>query len=82
MTLPNGGGYVDRLLFTSTDDRRDASHLNADGQASAAFSRGVMIVEAKQWTLVSRSASPRIASTAMPHARSSTISKPACSMTA
>jgi hypothetical protein len=51
MTLPNGGGYVDRLLFESANDRRDASHLNADGQASAAFSHGVTILKAKQWEL-------------------------------
>jgi hypothetical protein len=49
VNLPGDRGFVDRLLFDSPDDRRDAVHLNAENQASAAFSRGVTILEAKQW---------------------------------
>jgi hypothetical protein len=49
VNLPGDRGFVDRLLFDSPDDRRDAVHPNAENQASAAFGRGVTILEAKQW---------------------------------
>ncbi len=49
VNLPDDRGFVDRLLFDSPNDRRDAVHLNAEGEARAAFSRGVTILEAKQW---------------------------------
>ncbi|MDR9432068.1 MAG: N-6 DNA methylase, partial [Natronomonas sp.] len=48
-TVPDGGGYVDRLLFDSGDDRRDAAHLQGDGQHRAAFGVGSTVLEAKQW---------------------------------
>lgn len=48
-TLPDGGGYVDRLLFDSADDRRDAANLSSDGMRSAAFKKGIGVLEAKQW---------------------------------
>jgi hypothetical protein len=49
VNLPGDRGFVDRLLFDSPDDRRDAVHLNAEGEPRAAFGRRVTILEAKQW---------------------------------
>ena len=50
VTLPNGGGYVDELLFESPTDRRDAAgvYLKTEDTTDL-FERGIGIVEAKQW---------------------------------
>jgi type I restriction-modification system DNA methylase subunit len=48
-TLPGGGGYVDRLLFESVEDRRDAQNLKATGNAAGAFGQASALLEAKQW---------------------------------
>jgi type I restriction-modification system DNA methylase subunit len=47
--LPDGGGFVDRLLLGSTDDRRDAAMLQGQGNLGAMYSRGLGVLEAKQW---------------------------------
>ena len=36
-TLPDGGGYTDRLLFDSPETRREAARRKQDGEPSAAF---------------------------------------------
>jgi hypothetical protein len=48
--LPDGGGFVDELLFEDADARRDAVRIamDADGPVDL-FERGVGLVEAKQW---------------------------------
>jgi type I restriction-modification system DNA methylase subunit len=48
-TLPGGGGRVDRVLFETADDRRDAAAAKSDGRSDATFGRSLAIVEAKQW---------------------------------
>ena len=49
-TLPDGGGYVDVLLFEDTDARRDAAatYLGTEDTTDL-FEGGLGIVEAKQW---------------------------------
>ena len=50
VTLPNGGGHVDELLFETTTARRDAAGVYLDTKDTTdLFERGVGIVEAKQW---------------------------------
>ncbi len=49
VTLPDGGGYVDRLLFENEDVRRDSATQALDGGTEGHFSRAVAILEAKQW---------------------------------
>jgi len=50
VTLPNGGGYVDELLFETPTDRRDAAKVYLDtNDTTDLFERGVGLVEAKQW---------------------------------
>ena len=48
-TLPNGGGYVDRLLYEDDDARRAAAERKADGDVDGMFSQASTILEAKQW---------------------------------
>jgi hypothetical protein len=50
VTLPDGGGYVDELLFESESARVDAAEvfLSTDDTTDL-FDRGVGLVEAKQW---------------------------------
>jgi len=50
VTLPDGGGFVDELLFESPTARREAAevYLNTEN-TSDLFERGIGIVEAKQW---------------------------------
>ncbi|MFB1064040.1 Eco57I restriction-modification methylase domain-containing protein [Natrinema sp. H-ect4] len=49
-TLPEGGGYVDVLLFEDTAARRDAAEVYLSSEDTAdLFDRGVGLVEAKQW---------------------------------
>ena len=50
VTIPDGGGFVDELLFETTTARRDAAKVYLDtGDTTDLFERGVGIVEAKQW---------------------------------
>ena len=50
VTLPDGGGFVDELLFETTTARRDAAEVYLDTEDTTdLFERGVGIVEAKQW---------------------------------
>lgn len=50
ITLPNGGGYVDELLFESPIRRRDAAEVYLSTEDTTdLFERGIGIVEAKQW---------------------------------
>ena len=49
VTLPDGGGYVDRLLFESDDARREGAKRALDGDHEGLFSRASAILEAKQW---------------------------------
>ena len=48
-TLPDGGGYTDRLLFDSPETRREAAARKQAGEPSAAFGRASAVLEAKQW---------------------------------
>ncbi|WP_115862419.1 Eco57I restriction-modification methylase domain-containing protein [Halorussus litoreus] len=48
-TLPDGGGYVDRLLFESADARREAEMQGMEGDAEVLFKRASAVLEAKQW---------------------------------
>jgi len=50
VTLPNGGGFVDELLFETPTTRREAAefYLNTEDTTDL-FERGIGIVEAKQW---------------------------------
>lgn len=50
VTLPNGGGYVDALLFEDTSARREAASIYLDTEDTTdLFDRGIGLVEAKQW---------------------------------
>jgi type I restriction-modification system DNA methylase subunit len=49
VTLPDGGGYVDRLLFESEDVRRESARQALDSGTEGHFSRSLSILEAKQW---------------------------------
>ncbi|SEO92755.1 N-6 DNA Methylase [Halorientalis persicus] len=50
VTLPDGGGFVDELLFETPTVRRDAAEVYLDTEDTTdLFERGVGIVEAKQW---------------------------------
>ena len=49
VTLPDGGGYVDRLLFENDDVRREGAKRALDGDHEGLFSRASAILEAKQW---------------------------------
>ncbi|MCG1002041.1 MULTISPECIES: Eco57I restriction-modification methylase domain-containing protein [Halobacterium] len=48
-TLPDSGGYNDRLLFTSDGERRDAAQRVADGEDDADYKLASAVLEAKQW---------------------------------
>ncbi|WP_135828681.1 Eco57I restriction-modification methylase domain-containing protein [Halorussus halobius] len=48
-TLPDGGGYVDRLLFESEETRREAEMEGMDAGAGEMFKRASAVMEAKQW---------------------------------
>ncbi len=49
-TLPDGGGFVDILLFADTDARRDAAAVYLDTEDTAdLFDGGLGLLEAKQW---------------------------------
>jgi len=48
-TVPGGGGYNDRLLFDSDEERREAAKLALDGNDGAMYGRASAVLEAKQW---------------------------------
>jgi len=48
-TLPDGGGYNDRLLFESDETRRDAAKRALDGNNEAMYGLASAVLEAKQW---------------------------------
>jgi len=49
-TLPEGDGYVDELLFDSTESRREAAAVYLDtNDTTDLFEGGIGLVEAKQW---------------------------------
>jgi type I restriction-modification system DNA methylase subunit len=47
--LPTSGGFVDRTLFGSAEDRIDAAALQDAGDLSAMYGRSLAVLEAKQW---------------------------------
>ncbi len=47
--LPEGGGFIDRVLFGSAEERRDAAAMRADGRLDGTYGRAATILEAKQW---------------------------------
>jgi len=50
VTLPDGGGFVDELLFVDPTARRDAASVFLDTEDTTdLFERGIGLVEAKQW---------------------------------
>ena len=49
VTLPDGGGFVDRLLFENDDVRRESAKQALDGGTEGHFSRASAILEAKRW---------------------------------
>ncbi len=48
-TLPDGGGYVDRLLYESEAERRGAAERKLQHDQEGMFSRAAALLEAKQW---------------------------------
>ena len=48
-SLPDTGGYIDRVLYDDAADRRDAMAMKQDGQLSGALGRASALLEAKQW---------------------------------
>lgn len=48
-TLPDGGGYVDRLLFESVEARRGAAERKLHDDDEGLFNRACCLLEAKQW---------------------------------
>ncbi|GAB7011978.1 Eco57I restriction-modification methylase domain-containing protein [Halolamina salina] len=48
-SLPDTGGYIDRVLYPDAADRREAMSMKQDGQLSGAFGRAAALLEAKQW---------------------------------
>jgi len=48
-TVPDGGGYNDRLLFLSESERREAAERVADGEDDADYKLASAVLEAKQW---------------------------------
>src|SRR6056297_2449263 len=48
-TLPDSGGYNDRLLFDSPEQRREAAERISDGEADADYKLASAVLEAKQW---------------------------------
>ena len=49
VTLPDGGGYIDRLLFEDDDMRREAAERKLKNDTEGMFSRASAVLEAKQW---------------------------------
>lgn len=50
VNLPDGGGFVDELLYEDETERREAASLYLDTQDTTdLFERGIGLLEAKQW---------------------------------
>lgn len=50
VTLPDGGGYVDELLFENEMERRDAANVYSHTkETTELFDGGIGLLEAKQW---------------------------------
>jgi len=47
--LHDSGGYVDRLLFGSSDDRIEATERQSAGDLEAMYGRSLGVLEAKRW---------------------------------
>jgi len=48
-TLPDSGGYNDRLLFGSETERREAAERALDGGSEVLYGSDSVVLEAKQW---------------------------------
>ncbi|VTT86305.1 Possible restriction /modification enzyme [Halorubrum sp. DM2] len=48
-TLPDSGGYVDRLLYESDEKRREAAERKLQDDTEGMFAKAAALVEAKQW---------------------------------
>ncbi|MBO4246810.1 N-6 DNA methylase [Halomicrobium sp. IBSBa] len=48
-TIPDSGGYNDRLLFESDETRRDGALRNKNGETEAMYGLASAVLEAKQW---------------------------------
>nr|WP_277554190.1 N-6 DNA methylase [Halobaculum sp. YSMS11] len=48
-SLPETNGYIDRVLFDSPEDRRDAMMMQQDGMVSGTFGKASALLEAKRW---------------------------------
>ncbi|PHQ44995.1 hypothetical protein DJ68_15405 [Halorubrum sp. C3] len=48
-TLPGGGGYVDRLLYESSEDRYAAADRKQNDDREGMFAGASALLEAKQW---------------------------------
>ncbi|MFB6179501.1 MAG: Eco57I restriction-modification methylase domain-containing protein [Halorientalis sp.] len=48
-TLPDSGGYNDRLLFDSAETRRDGAKRKKNGETEAMYGLASAVLEAKQW---------------------------------
>ncbi|MFB6140623.1 MAG: restriction endonuclease, partial [Halosimplex sp.] len=48
-TVPDSGGYNDRLLFESDDDRREGALRKKEGDPAAMYGTAAAVLEAKQW---------------------------------
>ncbi|WP_396610497.1 Eco57I restriction-modification methylase domain-containing protein [Haloferax sp. S1W] len=48
-TLPDGGGYNDRLLFESAGKRREAAFEKKDNRSQEMYGLASALLEAKQW---------------------------------
>ncbi|USZ69158.1 N-6 DNA methylase [Halorussus salilacus] len=49
VTLPDGGGYIDRLLFDSEEARREAEMEAMEADEEVLFKKASGLLEAKQW---------------------------------
>ena len=48
-TLPDGGGYNDRLLFGSSETRRKGARAKRDGNVTGMYGNAAAVLEAKQY---------------------------------
>jgi len=48
-SLPDTGGYIDRVLYSDAAERRDAMMMKQDGHLNGTFGKASALLEAKQW---------------------------------
>ncbi|ESP88009.1 Eco57I restriction-modification methylase domain-containing protein [Candidatus Halobonum tyrrellensis] len=48
-SLPDTGGYIDRVLYDSAESRRDAMAMKQDGELTGTFGTACALLEAKRW---------------------------------